>query len=75
MPSAVPTHDGVPALSKWQRPAKTSQDLPWADIKVIDMSKYDQPGGKQHLADVLREAVSNSSSLDIMPRLCLTALQ
>lgn len=51
MPSATNS------LPKWQRPQKTTQELPWADIKVLDMSKFDKPGGKQVLAEELREAV------------------
>ncbi|KAF6820866.1 flavonol synthase [Colletotrichum musicola] len=55
MPSAV-SPEPAP-LPKWQRPAKTAQDLPWADIKVIDIGKFDQPGGKKQLAEELRQAV------------------
>jgi gibberellin 2-oxidase len=53
MPSAVP-----PVLPKWDRPRETSEKLDWADIKVIDISSFDQPGGKQKLAEELRDAVS-----------------
>jgi gibberellin 2-oxidase len=55
MPSTLP--ETTSSLAKWNRPGKTVHDLPWADIKVIDMSKFDQPGGKQALAEELREAV------------------
>lgn len=54
MPSAVPD------LPKWQRPQKTKQLLPWADIKVLDLGKFDKPGGKQELAEELRQAVCPS---------------
>lgn len=64
MPSAVPTNDDQ-SLSEWVRPQKTVHDLPWADIKVIDLSKFDQPGGKEELSEELREAVSAASG-----RLC-----
>lgn len=57
MPSAV-TPEGANALKTWKRPEKTSQDLPWANIKVIDLAKFDAPGGKQELAEELRQAVS-----------------
>lgn len=57
MPSVVlPEAAGLP---KWQRPNKTKETLPWADIKVIDMAKFDNPGGKQELAEELRQAVSS----------------
>ena len=55
MPSA--TYAEPPAIPKWKRPGKTSEDLDWADIKVIDLSTFDQPGGKQKLAEDLRDAV------------------
>jgi gibberellin 2-oxidase len=54
MPTAVVTETALP---KWQRPDKTTTNLPWADIKVLDMSKYDLPGGKAALAEELRDAV------------------
>lgn len=57
MPSAV-SPETTP-LPKWQRPAKTTHDLPWADIKVIDIGKFDEPGGKKQLAEELRQAVSD----------------
>lgn len=53
MPSATPTDP----LPKWQRPAPTKHDLPWADIAIIDLSTYDEPGGKEKLAEELRDAV------------------
>lgn len=56
MPTALNPAEQLP-LAKWQRPAKTTQDLPWANIKVLDLSTFDEPGGKQKLAEELREAV------------------
>jgi hypothetical protein len=55
MPSA--TYAELPAIPKWQRSGKTSESLDWADIKVIDLSTFDEPGGKQRLAENLRDAV------------------
>lgn len=55
MPSVVRVQPSL--LRRWVRPSKTKQDLPWADIAVIDMSKFDRPGGKQQLAEGLRHAV------------------
>lgn len=60
MPSA--TYSEPPAIPKWKRPGKTSEDLDWADIKVIDLSSFDEPGGKQKLAEDLRDAVRPQSS-------------
>ena len=56
MPSAVSPE--LPAIPKWKRPAKTAEELDWAEIKVIDLSTYDEPNGKQKLAEELRDAVS-----------------
>ncbi|KAL2107982.1 hypothetical protein VUR80DRAFT_4423 [Thermomyces stellatus] len=60
MPSATNS------LPKWQRPQKTTQELPWADIKVLDMSKFDKPGGKQVLAEELREAVHKTGFFSLI---------
>jgi hypothetical protein len=56
MPSAV-SPDSLP-LPKWKRPGKTNEELDWADIKVIDLSTFNSPGGKEKLAEELRDAVS-----------------
>lgn len=57
MPIALNPAERLP-LPKWQRPAKTTHELPWAEIKVLDLSTFDVPGGKQKLAEELRDAVS-----------------
>jgi hypothetical protein len=54
MPSIVPP---VP-LQRWQRPSKTEENLPWAQIQVIDLSTFEAPGRKLELAEQLRDAVS-----------------
>jgi gibberellin 2-oxidase len=59
MPSAV-SPDSLP-IPKWKRPGKTNEDLDWADIKVIDLSTFNNPGGKEKLAEELRDAVSYSN--------------
>jgi gibberellin 2-oxidase len=69
MPSAVTTQP-APTLNSWKRPKKTSHDLPWADIKVLDLKDFDAPGGKQKLAEDLRQAVSEPVPLCSVP--CLT---
>ncbi|CAG8958446.1 hypothetical protein HYFRA_00011123 [Hymenoscyphus fraxineus] len=56
MPPAVPTDD----LPKWERPAPTKFDLPWAEVVVIDLSTFDEPGGKERLAEELRYAVQST---------------
>jgi hypothetical protein len=49
-----------PTLPPWERPKKTTFDLDWAEISVIDLSTFDVPGGKEKLAEELRHAVSKS---------------
>jgi len=63
MPSAVPA--AVP-LPKWQRPSKTSYDLPWADLSVIDLSTFDSPGGKERLARELQTAVHRDGFFSVI---------
>ncbi|KAI7777587.1 flavonol synthase [Diaporthe eres] len=64
MPSALSPSEALP-LPKWKRPAKTSHDLPWADIKVLDLSTFDEPGGKEKLAEELRDAVHNTGFFSV----------
>jgi hypothetical protein len=58
MPSIAPA-----SLPKWERPSKTNETLDWADIKVIDLSRFDEPGEKQRLAEDLRDAVCEDLGL------------
>ncbi|KAH7320676.1 flavonol synthase [Stachybotrys elegans] len=55
-----------PSLSKWNRPEKTKLDLPWADIKVLDLGKFDEPGGKQQLAEELRGAIHDTGFFSLI---------
>jgi hypothetical protein len=55
MPSAL-SPEPLP-LPQWKRPPKTRSDLEWADISVIDISTFDEAGGKERLAEKLRNAV------------------
>ncbi|KAL5119165.1 hypothetical protein ACEQ8H_002872 [Pleosporales sp. CAS-2024a] len=65
MPSAT-SYAEPPTIPKWNRPAKTSADLDWADIKVIDLSTFDEPGGKQKLAEHLRDAVHKTGFFSVV---------
>lgn len=61
MPSAThqPDLSGNRILVKpWTRPSPTSEDLDWAPLVKIDLSKFDEPGGKQELAKQLYDAVT-----------------
>ncbi|KAK7736521.1 hypothetical protein SLS53_006952 [Cytospora paraplurivora] len=64
MPTALSPSEALP-LPKWHRPAKTTYDLPWADIKVLDLSTFDAPGGKEKLAEELRDAVHNTGFFSV----------
>lgn len=55
MPPATSPETAI--LSQWKRPAKTTVNLDWADISVIDISLFDEPGEKEKLAEQLRHAV------------------
>lgn len=36
---------------------ETSESLEWANLVTLDLSKFDQPGGKQELAQEFRRAI------------------
>ncbi|KAK7916860.1 2OG-Fe(II) oxygenase superfamily protein [Apiospora marii] len=55
-----------PDLPKWQRPEKTQHDLPWADIQIIDLSTFDDPGGKEKLAAELRDAIHHTGFFSVV---------
>jgi isopenicillin N synthase-like dioxygenase len=54
-PSAVPTH--LPKA--YSQVPESRYELDWADLVTLDLSKFDQSGGKEQLAAQLRDAVHN----------------
>ncbi|KAL3471335.1 putative 1-aminocyclopropane-1-carboxylate oxidase, partial [Aspergillus californicus] len=48
----------APRLSYVQVP-ETSENLNWADLRTLDLSKFDQPGGKHQLAAELTRAIED----------------
>ncbi|KAL2862501.1 putative oxidoreductase, 2OG-Fe(II) oxygenase family [Aspergillus lucknowensis] len=48
--SDIPTYHQVP---------ETTYDLDWADLSTLDLSLFDQPGGKERLAKQLLDAIQN----------------
>lgn len=46
-----------PQPKEWVAPQETQEDLDWAELTTVDISKFDQPGGKQELANELKQAV------------------
>lgn len=55
--SQLASSDGV-LVKPWSRPAPTKEDLDWAPLVKIDLSRFDEPGGKQELAKQLYDAVT-----------------
>jgi len=45
-------------IKPWSRPPHTSEKLDWAPLAQIDLSRFDEPGGKQELAKQLYDAVT-----------------
>ncbi|KAI1615227.1 gibberellin 2-oxidase [Exophiala viscosa] len=45
-------------VKPWNRPAETKENLEWAPLTKIDLSRFDEPGGKQELAKQLYDAVT-----------------
>ncbi|KUI67524.1 hypothetical protein VM1G_02583 [Cytospora mali] len=45
-------------IEKYEQVPVTKEDLDWADLITLDLSKFDQPGGKQELVNELEYAVT-----------------
>ncbi|KAF9887183.1 hypothetical protein FE257_010437 [Aspergillus nanangensis] len=54
--NALPTEKVV--IPSWNRPPPTTEDLDWAPLVQIDLSRFDEPGGKHELARQLYDAVT-----------------
>jgi hypothetical protein len=46
----------VETIEPWTRPPKTTliRDEDYADLTTLDLSKFDQPGGKEAYVSVMR---------------------
>ncbi|KAI3332148.1 Clavaminate synthase-like protein [Xylariaceae sp. AK1471] len=55
--AAVSTPHPATALPTYQQVPETKYELDWADLMTLDLSQFDQPGGKQKLATQLFEAI------------------
>lgn len=53
----MPPLTAKPLIAPYARPLPTAESLAWAPLALIDVSKFDSPGGKQALANDLKEAV------------------
>jgi isopenicillin N synthase-like dioxygenase len=56
---AQATDVGSWPVPKYERPAQTKENLEWAPLVEIDVSRFDEPGEKQRLAAKLEDAVRN----------------
>ncbi|KAJ5915247.1 hypothetical protein N7454_011142 [Penicillium verhagenii] len=45
-------------IKSWTRPVSTEESLDWAPLVEVDLSRFDEPGGKEELAKQLYDAVT-----------------
>ncbi|CAO2658167.1 Nn.00g074270.m01.CDS01 [Neocucurbitaria sp. VM-36] len=45
-------------VKPWSRPQQTKEGLEWTPLTTIDLSRFDEPGGKQELAKQLYDAIT-----------------
>ncbi|OTA94234.1 hypothetical protein M434DRAFT_384142 [Hypoxylon sp. CO27-5] len=57
-PAVDQLNAGKVPVKPWTRPAKTSEKLEYAELPKIDLSRFDEPGGKQELAKHLFDALT-----------------
>lgn len=61
-PSAVEQESPVATdkvlVKPWTRPEQTEEDMDWAPLVKIDLSRFAEPGGKEELAKQLYDAVT-----------------
>ncbi|KAL4803416.1 hypothetical protein BDV18DRAFT_162980 [Aspergillus unguis] len=46
-------------LPRYEQVPETKEDLDWAELVTVDLSRFDQPGGKQELVQKLDHAVKH----------------
>lgn len=61
MATAVQTLPDIPRgkLDRYVQVEESKYELDWADLVTLDLSQFDVPGGKERLANQLRDAVHN----------------
>ncbi|KAL2672830.1 hypothetical protein Neosp_013546 [[Neocosmospora] mangrovei] len=59
MPAIVAHPGDHAALPAYKQVDETKYDLDWADLVTLDLSKFDQPGGKEALTKQLFDAIQN----------------
>lgn len=58
LPEADQANGKTILVKPWSRPEPTKEDLDWTPLAEIDLSRFDEPGGKQELAAQLYDAVT-----------------
>lgn len=65
--SSSPTEENVikygTAAHPYSTLPETKEDLPWADLITLQLSKFNESGGKQALAEQLKQAVKLTGSV------------
>ncbi|KAK7698332.1 hypothetical protein SLS64_012697, partial [Diaporthe eres] len=56
--SSQDTNNKTTLIKPWSRPKQTSEGLDWAELPKLDLSRFDEPGGKQELAGQLHDAIT-----------------
>lgn len=61
MTAAVQNAPDIPSgkLDRYVQAKESQYQLDWADLVTLDLSQFDSPGGKQRLANQLKDAVHN----------------
>lgn len=57
-PPSQGTSNKTTLIKPWSRPKQTNEELDWAELPKLDLSRFDEPGGKQELADQLQDAIT-----------------
>lgn len=55
-----PTITANVPVKQWSRPSCTKENIDYASLSTIDLSHFDEPGGKQELATQLYKAVTET---------------
>lgn len=56
----------VTVILPYEQARETTEELDWADLITLDLSKFDQPGGKQELAAELSRAIQEVGMYFVM---------
>lgn len=53
----------------WTKPSASAEEGNWADLITLDLSKFDQPGGKQELAVEFTRAIEEVGTVGLFLRM------